>query len=227
MTAAFASILGGLKDVMFGRLTLYAILNLVVALAVTGAAAAAIIEFIVPLIPDGAGWLAYVSSAGEFAAAIAAIVLAIALSPAVSMIVGGALFDFAAERVEKAIGAPKARAVPLSEGIVNGLRIAAPALLFNLIAIPLYFIPVANAVTFYALNGFLMGREYATITAARHMGYAQAVALRKRHGSAVFAVGLACSVIPFFAPLVGASAMTRLIQRLNQPAQAAAAEPQG
>ena len=41
MTAAFASILGGLKDVMFGRLTLYAILNLVVALAVTGAAAAA------------------------------------------------------------------------------------------------------------------------------------------------------------------------------------------
>jgi CysZ protein len=105
--------------------------------------------------------------------------------------------------------------VPLGEGISNGLRIAAPALLFNLVAIPLYFIPVVNAVTFYALNGFLMGREYATITAARHMPYADAVALRKRHGAAVFAVGLACSIIPFFAPLVGASAMTRLVQTLR------------
>ena len=43
-----------------------------------------------------------------------------------------------------------------------------------------------------------------------------AVALRKRHGAAVFAVGLACSVIPFFAPLVGASAMTRLVHSLSK-----------
>jgi hypothetical protein len=31
----------------------------------------------------------------------------------------------------------------------------------------------------------------------------------------VFLVGLACSVIPFFAPLVGASAMTRLVQAVR------------
>ncbi len=216
MTNAFAAILGGLKDVIFGRLTLFAIGNLVVAVAVTGSAAAAIIRFAVPLIPDGAGWLAYVSTAGEFAASIAAIVVAIAISPAVSIIVGGFLFDIAAERVEKSIGAPQARNVPLSEGLANAARIALPALGLNILAIPLYFIPVVNALTFYTLNGFLMGREYSTITAARHMSYAEAVALRKRHGGAVFAVGLACSVIPFFAPLVGASAMTRLVQGLNQ-----------
>ncbi|HRO04835.1 MAG TPA: hypothetical protein PLS69_14645, partial [Terricaulis sp.] len=81
--------------------------------------------------------------------------------------------------------------------------------------IPLYFIPVINALTFYTLNGFLMGREYFTITAARRMSYAEAVALRKRHGGAMLAVGLACSVIPFFAPLVGASAMTRLVNSLR------------
>lgn len=215
MTRAMTAIMGGLKDVIFGRLTWLALLNLVVAATITIFAARAGLTYLVPLIPEGGGWLGYVSQAGSFVASFVVIVLAIALSPAISMIVGGALFDIAAERVEKKIGAPKARAVPIQEGLANGARIALPALALNLIAIPLYFIPVVNAVTFYSLNGFLMGREYATITAARHMSYRDAVALRKRHGGAVFMVGLACSLVPFLAPLVGASAMTRLIQSLR------------
>ena len=212
MTRAMAAIAGGVKDVAFGRLTLLALLNLVVAVTLTVIAAGAIIRYAVPLIPDGSGWLANVSTAGEFLASVAVVVLAVALSPAISMVVGGVLFDIAAERIEKKIGAPKARAVPLHEGIWNGVRIALPALFLNLIAIPFYFIPVVNAVVFYTLNGFLMGREYATIAAARHMSFREAVALRKRNGASVFLVGLACSVIPFFAPLVGAGAMTRLVQ---------------
>lgn len=212
---AMTAILGGLKDVIFGRLTWLALINLALAVTLTMLTATAMIRYVVPLIPDGAGWLANVTTFGELIASVAVVVLAIALSPAVSIIVGGLLFDFAAERIEKKIGAPKARNVPLHEGVLNGLRIALPALVLNLIAIPLYFIPGINALTFYTLNGFLMGREYATITAARQMSYADAVALRKRNGLSVFFVGLACSVIPFFAPLVGASAMTRLVQSIR------------
>jgi uncharacterized protein involved in cysteine biosynthesis len=215
MTHAFAAILGGLKDVIFGRLTLLALANLVVAATVTALAAGALIRYLLPLIPEGGGWLGYLFTAGEVIAGAAVVVLAIALSPAISMVVGGVLFDFAAEQVEKKIGAPKARAVPLHEGVLNGVRIALPALALNLIAIPFYFVPVINAIVFYGLNGFLMGREYATITAARHMTYAEAVALRKRNGLSVFLVGLACSVIPFVAPLVGASAMSRLVQSIR------------
>jgi len=215
MTSAFAAILGGLKDVIFGRLTWLALINLIIAVTATIFLARAGLTYVVPLIPDSEGWLGYLSMAGSLAASVVVIVLAVALSPAISMIVGGLLFDYAAERVETKIGAPKGRAVPLQEGLWNGLRIAAPALLLNLLAIPFYFVPGVNALVFYSLNGFLMGREYATITAARHMSYAEAVALRKRHGGAVFLVGLACSVIPFFAPLVGASAMTRLVQSLR------------
>ncbi len=212
MTKAFAAILAGLKDVIFGRLTLLALLNLVIAVTLTVLAAGALIKYVVPLIPDGGGWLTNVSTAGEFIASVAVVVLAVALSPAISMMVGGVLFfDIAADRVEKKIGAPKGRMVPVHEGVWNGIRIGLPALFLNMIAIPFYFIPVINAVVFYTLNGFLMGREYATVTAARHMSYADAVSFRKRHGGAVFVVGLACSVIPFFAPLVGASAMTRLV----------------
>ena len=215
MTKAFAAIAGGLKDVLFGRLTLMALLNLIVAVTLTVLAAGAVIRYVVPLIPDGSGWLANVSEAGEFLASVGVVVLAVALSPAISMVVGGVLFDFAAESVEKKIGAPKARAVPLHEGIGNGLRIALPALLLNLVVIPLYFVPVVNAIVFWGLNGYLMGREYATITAARHMSFREAVQIRKRNGASVFLVGLACSVIPFFAPLVGASAMTRLVQSIR------------
>jgi CysZ protein len=215
MSGVFAAILGGLKDVIFGRLTWLALINLVVAVTITVLLAQAGLRYVVPLIPDSQGWLGYLTMAGSLAASVVLVVLAIALSPAISMVVGGVLFDFAAERVEKKIGAPKARGVPLAQGILNGVRIALPALLLNLIAIPFYFLPGLNALVFYGLNGFLMGREYATITAARHMSYADAVALRKRHSGAVFLVGLACSVIPFFAPLVGASAMTRLVQSLR------------
>lgn len=226
MTRTLAAILGGLKDVAFGRLTLLALLNLAVALALTLGAAAAIIRYVVPLIPEGSGWLTYLSTAGEVAASLVLIVLALILSPAASIIVGGLLFDLAAERVEKAIGAPKARAVPLAEGLSNGLRIALPALLLNILAIPVYFIPGVNLAAFILLNGFLMGREYATLAAQRHMSYEAAVELRKRHGLSIFTAGLACSVIPFFAPLVGASAMARLINALPRP-DAAGRPPRG
>ncbi len=215
MVRVMTAILGGLKDVIFGRLTLLAILNLIIAVTLTVLAAGGLIKYVVPLIPDGGGWFANVTAMGEFVASVAVVVLAIALSPAISMLVGGLLFDVAAERVEKKIGVPTAQPVPLHQGLWNGARIALPALILNLIVIPLYFIPVVNAVTFYTLNGFLMGREYATVTAARHMSYKEAVELRKRNGLKVFLVGLACSVIPFFAPLVGASAMTRLVHSLR------------
>lgn len=217
MSRAVSAILGGVKDVAFGRLTLFALLNFILALALTGGIAFAIIRYGVPLIPDGGGWLGYLSTAGEVALSLVLIVLAIALSPAASVLVGGLLFDMAAERVEKAIGAPKARAVPLAEGIANGLKIALPALLLNLLVIPLYFVPVLNVIVFIGLNGALMGREYATLAAARQMSFREAVRLRNRYGFSVFLVGLASSVVPFFAPLVGAGAMVRLVHRLPRP----------
>ena len=105
--------MGGLKDVIFGRLTWLALINLVVAATITVLAAQAGLRYLVPLIPDSEGWFGYITMAGSFMATIVVVVLAIALSPAISMIVGGALFDIAAERVEKKIGTPNAKPVPI------------------------------------------------------------------------------------------------------------------
>jgi CysZ protein len=206
-----ASILGGLGDVFRGRLSWLAALNLAVAVTITAAAAWAAMRYLVPLIPEGAGWQAYLLNAGEVVAGIAVVVLALALSPAVSMAVGGALFDVAAARVEKAVGAPEGRLVPIHEGALNGLRIAGPALALNLLSLPLMFVPVVNLIWFLLLNGYLMGREYFSLAAVRRMSWAEARALRKRHAGAVFMVGLFAAVLPFVAPLFGAAAMTRLL----------------
>jgi uncharacterized protein involved in cysteine biosynthesis len=220
MTKAFAAILAALKDVIFGRLTWLALINLLLAGAVTGSAAAGAIRYLIPLIPEASGWIGALFNASEFALSVFAVVLAIALSPAASMFIGGMLFDFAAERVEKAIGAPAGKNPSFLAGLATGARIALPALLLNLVAIPFYFIPGVNAVVFYGLNGYLMGREYSTLAATRRMPFRDALKLRRSVRLSVFLIGLACSVVPFVGPLVGASAMTRLVNALTSSGSA-------
>ena len=215
MTKAFAAILGALTDVIFGRLTLLALINLVLAGVIAGSAVVGAVRYIAPLIPEGEGWIGFFLDTAQFLVGAGSIVLAIALSPAASMFVGGLLFDFAAERVEKAIGAPPARAGSILTGIANGVRIALPALFLNLLVVPLYLIPGVNAVVFYTLNGYLMGREYAMLAGTRQMPWRDALKLRRGARFAVFLTGLACSIVPFVAPLIAASAMTRLIHALR------------
>jgi uncharacterized protein involved in cysteine biosynthesis len=131
------------------------------------------------------------------------------------MIVGSVLFDVAAAQLEKDVALPAGRLVSPLEGLANGFRIGWLPLVLNIVSLPLLFVPVVNIIWFLALNGYLMGREYFSLAAVRRMPWAQARSLRGRYGSSVFFVGLACSFIPFVAPLVGASAMTRLVKSVQ------------
>ncbi len=214
MGKAFTAIAGAFGDIAFGRLTLLALVNLVLAGAISGAGAVAAIRYLVPLIPEAQGWLGFGFDAAQFVLSVGAVVLAVAVSPAASMLVGGLLFEFAAERVEKGIGAPPARKPSLIEGLWTGLRIAIPSLLLNLLVMPIYIIPGINAVVFYSLNGYLMGRDYAMIAGMRRLPFREALQLRRRARFSVFLVGLACAIVPFVGPLIGASGMTRLVNAL-------------
>ncbi|MEZ5994996.1 MAG: EI24 domain-containing protein [Hyphomonadaceae bacterium] len=210
-----AAIAGGLRDVFGGRLGGFAALCFVAAVAATVALSWAAFRFLIPLIPQGQGWWRYVWDVAQFLSGAGAIILSVVLAPAASMMAGSALFDVAAARVENEVGLAPGRLVPLHEGLLNGARIAWPPLVLNLISLPLLFVPIVNIVWFLALNGYLMGREYFSLTATRRMPWADARALRARFGVSIFMVGLACSFIPFVAPLVGASAMTRLVKSLS------------
>lgn len=209
-----AAIGGALGDILFGRLTLLAIVNLVLAGVISGAGAVATIHYLIPLIPHAAGWLGFLFGAIRFVAGVGAVVLGIAISPAASLFIGGLLFDAAASRVEKALGAPSPRKVGLAEGFLTGLRMAVPSLLLNLLVMPLYVIPGVNALVFVCINGYLMGRDFATTAAVRRMPFKEALKLRRNARLSVFVVGVACAVVPFLGALIGASAMTRLVNAL-------------
>ena len=84
-----AAIGGALGDILGGRLTLLAIVNLVLAGAISGAGAIAAIYYLVPLIPHATGWLGILFGAIRFIASVGAFILGIAISPAASMLIGG------------------------------------------------------------------------------------------------------------------------------------------
>jgi uncharacterized protein involved in cysteine biosynthesis len=224
---AVASIRAAFRDIFSARLGGLALLCVSVALAGTIGAVWAALQFVVPKVEGSDislqwyGWQADVSAPLSWLAGASVIIGAIVLAPSVSMIAGGGLFDVAAARVEKTIGATPGRGVPALKGFFNGLRIALPALFFNVIVIPLYFIPVVGVIVFFWLNGYLMGREYGTLAATRRMTWREARKLRRSAPLSFFLVGLVCSVIPFVAPLLGASAMTRLVTRLSSGSSSA------
>lgn len=215
--AALGAIGGGVSDVFSRRLGGLALLCIVLAFAITVGAAWAAFRYLLPLIPEGEGWWVWVFNAAEVLGGAGVLILSIVLAPAVSMFLGGVLFDVAAGRIEKALypNDPPGRMVAPHEGVLNGLRIALPALALNIVSLPLLFVPIVNLVWFLGLNGFLMGREYASLAAVRSMKWHDARALRARAPLAVFVVGLVCSIVPFVAPLIGAGAMTRLVKALS------------
>lgn len=219
LLAAIGAVMLAIKDVLTPRLFFLALICFIAVGALAFGAAWAAIEFGAPLIPDGEGWVRYLTRALEIAAGLGAGLLVIVFAPMVAMIVSGLLFDVAAGKVERAIGAPKARDVPLHEGLWNGVRVAIPALLLNLGALLFLIVPVLYPFVFVGLNGFLFGREFFTQAAVRHMSFQDARALRRRAPLSVFLVGLACSIVPFIAPLIGASAMTRLNFELMRQAR--------
>lgn len=215
--AAFSALGGGFGDVFSRRLGVWAVLCVLLALAATVAAAWSAFHFLLPLIPHASGAIGWAWDGARLLAGAGVLVLAVLLASPISMLIGGLLFDLAAGRIEKTVfpADPPGRNLPPHEGALIGLRIALPALALNLISLPLLFVPVVNLVWFLGLNGFLMGREYFTLAAVRRLPWRDARALRRRHGLAVFVVGVGCSLIPFIAPLVGAAAMTRLFRALS------------
>lgn len=92
----------------------------------------------------------------------------------------------------------------------------------NILAIFLYFIfSPAALLIFWALNGFLLGREYFTLAAMRRVGRDGAKALRQKHSGTIWIAGtlmampLSIPVFNLLVPILGAATFTHLFHRLN------------
>lgn len=156
---------------------------------------------------------------------LAALVLAWLLFPAMSMLVLSLFLDRVVASFERMHypELPPARASGIGEALRTGIRLALLGLVLNLAMLPLYFfLPGINVVIFYALNGYLVGREYFEPVALRRLAPRDTYALWQRDrvrlifAGAVISLLLSIPVVNLAAPLVGASFMLHLFEELRR-----------
>ena len=143
-------------------------------------------------------------------------------------IVAMGVVQFYAEDVVRAVEArhyphamQSARDLPFGEQLLQALRAAGRALLFNLLAAPvallLVFTAIGPAIVFWLVNAVLLGRELQDMVWLRHrkdrkqmppLGKSTRFAL----GGAVAGL-LAVPFVHFLAPVLGAASATHLVHR--------------
>lgn len=144
------------------------------------------------------------------------------LLPAVSMLVAGFFLDDVAEKVERQ-SYPADRpgeALPLGLSVLASARFALTMLAVNLVALIFLFIPGLNLVAFFAANAYLLGQEYFSLAAGRHLPEAEVRALRSRHAGTLLVAGallallVAIPVANLLTPLFGTAFMVHLYKRI-------------
>jgi uncharacterized protein involved in cysteine biosynthesis len=92
----------------------------------------------------------------------------------------------------------------------------------NLLAFMLYvLIPPATPLIFFAMNGYLLGREYFQLAAMRRIGRDGAKSLRKRHRLTIWAAGvlmalpLVVPILNLVIPILGAATFTHIFHGLK------------
>jgi len=114
------------------------------------------------------------------------------------------------------------RAQSVQEAILSGLKFAIVAVLLNLVALPLYLIPGLNLFVFYALNGYLLGREYYETVALRRLDARQAGELRRRNRWRVFTAGvvitlmLTVPLLNLIAPVIATAFMVHIFEVIRR-----------
>lgn len=117
---------------------------------------------------------------------------------------------------------PDVPRLPWADVLIDSANFFAVLVAVNIVAVLAYvfagpLIPVA----FWALNGFLLGREYFTLVAMRRLGRAGARALRARHPLTIWLAGtlmaapLSIPLVNLAIPVLGAATFTHLFHRLQ------------
>ena len=123
---------------------------------------------------------------------------------------------------------PEAHEQPILEGVRDALSLAATTIFLNVVILPVYLIlsliPPLNVIVFYALNGYLLGREYFEVVAVRRLTHDQVRTLRRRHrgrlttAGVVITVMLTIPLVNLLAPVVATAFMVHVFERLRRNA---------
>ncbi|MGC1506025.1 MAG: EI24 domain-containing protein [Sulfitobacter sp.] len=118
---------------------------------------------------------------------------------------------------------PRAMPVPFGDALRDTVNFLGVLVGANILAIVLYilFAPAALFI-FWGLNGFLLGREYFTMVAIRHVGRAQAKRLRRQFIGTIWMAGvlmalpLSIPLLNLIIPILGAATFTHLFHGLTR-----------
>jgi CysZ protein len=172
------------------------------------------------------GWLSgltgWMEGLAQFGGVFFAIVIAWFIFPSVAAGIAGIFADEVIDAVEAKHypGLPPAHPVPLLPAVLDGLKLAAISLVVNIAALPLLVIPPVYVIFTWAVNGWLLGREYFEMVAYRRMDRTSAHELRRRNNRTFTIAGVmiaVCLTIPFVnivAPVLGAAFMVHVAQNV-------------
>jgi CysZ protein len=222
MIAAF---LTALSDMFDPRLRRVLVLSLLLAAAVLAALAAGL-AFLLHHTSLFDIW--YLDRAIELLGGLAVLVLAMLLYPAVATLVLGFFLDGAVAIVEArrypALPPPNRQSTLAVLG--GGLRLALLGIVLNLLALPAYLLlPGVNFLLFYAINGWLLGREYFELVALRRLDARQVRLLWRAQrprlvvAGALIAFLLTVPLLNLAAPLIAALFMLHLVEGIRQSAR--------
>lgn len=159
------------------------------------------------------------------ASLLAAMGLSVFLMVPVASAFTGLFLDDIADAVEDRhypwlANAPRA---PFLTALADTLAFLGVMFVANLLALGLYLIfPPFAPLIFWALNGFLLGREYFQLVAMRRIGRDGAKRMRRRHAAQIWLAGglmalpLTVPVINLLVPILGAATFTHLYHRLSK-----------
>jgi uncharacterized protein involved in cysteine biosynthesis len=156
-------------------------------------------------------------------------VLMIGLSVFLMVPVASAFTGFFLEDVVTAVedrhypDLPAVGRIPLMDGLIDSANVLALLIAVNLLALVAYLFAGPFApLMFWAVNGFVLGREYFTLVAMRRLGRQGAKALRARHPLTIWAAGtlmaapLSIPLVNLVIPVLGIATFTHLFHRLNR-----------
>jgi CysZ protein len=179
----------------------------------------------------------WVNEAIRWLGAGAVVVLALMLFPAVSLIVMTLFLEKVANIVEERhyphLG--KAPGIPVLVGLWSTILFLLTLVAINLVMLPFYilaiFVAGLGALLFYAINGFLAGREYYEQVALRRVDRGTVKAWRSANTATLWGMGIVIvflgtiPILNLIVPVLGIAAMVHMAQKLRPPTALTAPPP--
>lgn len=167
-------------------------------------------------------WIGQLLSGASF---LLMIVLTVFLMVPVASAITSMFLDEVAQAVEDRHypDLPAAKSVPFGDALRDTLSFLGILITANILAFIVYaMFPPFSMFIFWALNGFLLGREYFQLAAMRRVGRQGAKDLRRKHAATIWlagtlmAVPLSVPLVNLLIPIMGAATFTHLYHQLSR-----------